>query len=96
MTMSMPEITRCDATECSYNRDRQCHTMAITIGDASCPMCDTFVQTDASGGDPSVIGRVGACKTSNCRYNEALECTAESINVGMHSRHADCMTFSSR
>ncbi len=52
MAMNMPRISRCDVTECSYNKDGQCHTMAITVGDASCPMCDTFVQAGVPGGDP--------------------------------------------
>lgn len=94
--MNMPRISRCEVTECSYNRDNQCHALAITVGDASCPMCDTFIQAGSSGGGLSVIGGVGACKTSTCKHNQSLECTADSINVGMHSRHADCKTFAPR
>ncbi|HNY64731.1 MAG TPA: hypothetical protein PKM41_04785 [Deltaproteobacteria bacterium] len=32
----------------------------------------------------------------SCRFNETLECGADSIKVGWHADHADCITFSPR
>lgn len=96
MAISMPKISKCDVTDCSYNTDRKCHTLAITIGDSSCPMCDTFLQAEDKGGDIEVLGGVGACKSSECTFNSAFECSAGSISVGEHSDHADCLTYKPR
>jgi len=96
MAMSMPKISSCEVTDCSYNSDKKCHTMAITVGDQSCAMCDTFTKMSKKGGDVGVTGAVGACRADNCKYNKSLECTAGNIMVGLHSSHADCKTFSAR
>ncbi len=96
MAMTMSRITDCEVIECSYNKDRKCHTPAITVGDTSCPMCDTFTRQDQKGGDPQILGGVGACRADDCKFNESLECRANGISVGMHSNHADCKTYSTR
>jgi hypothetical protein len=92
--MTMPKIADCKVAECSYNKNKQCHTLAITVGDGNCPKCDTFTKLGKKGGDPEMIAGVGSCRADNCKYNRSLECTAASIHVGMHSGHADCTTFS--
>ncbi len=95
-TMDMPKIERCRVTECCYNLDEMCHAGAITVGDAGDhPECDTYCDLASKGGDPSAIGVVGACKVSECRYNESLECTASGIIVGRAQDEADCLTFES-
>lgn len=94
--MQMPQVSNCDVTTCSYNSNNKCHTPAVTIGDESCAMCDTFAKMKKKGGDLGIIAGVGACKADNCKFNSALECTASTILVGMHSNHADCKTFSAR
>lgn len=96
MAMSMSKISGCEVTECAYNSNKNCHTMAITVGAEACAMCDTFKKSDMKGGDVSTIGSVGACKADSCKFNESLECTAENIMVGIHASHADCTTFSMR
>ena len=94
--MDMVRIERCRVTECSYNMDEMCHALAITVGDtADHPKCDTYSDLAAKGGDPSVIGAVGARKVTDCRYNESLSCTAPSITVGRAQDEADCLTFES-
>jgi hypothetical protein len=94
--MDMPKVERCRATECSYNADEMCHALAITVGDmADHPKCDTYTDFATKGGDPSTIGAVGACKVTDCRYNESLTCTAASIHVGRAQDEADCLTFES-
>jgi hypothetical protein len=61
------------------------------VGDTH-PMCDTYARSQEHHG-PSSKGKVGACHTSNCEYNEQLSCSASGIQVGFHANHADCMTF---
>lgn len=91
--MDVPRISQCEAENCAYNRSKQCHAIAITVGDKSHPMCDTFIQSPTKGGDNSATGMVGACKVSVCEYNEMLECHAPQIDLSMHQGHADCATF---
>lgn len=95
MAMSMPKISKCDVTECSYNKKNECHAMAITIGGLHA-ICDTFLKTNIKGGVADMIGGVGACKIDMCKFNKSLECSASVINVGHHSDHADCKTFAAR
>jgi hypothetical protein len=98
---NMPKILSCDVVGCSYNSGQQCHALAITIGHptASCatahPACDTFVPLAKKGGISASTAGVGACKEDCCKYNEKLACHAPGISVGLHSNHADCMTFQS-
>lgn len=94
--MEMPVITECAVDACSYNRDRTCHALAITVGDAIHAHCDTFFHTSFKGGDPAAIGHVGACKMSDCRYNTDLECQAPGIAVGYRQDDADCLTYTAR
>jgi len=96
MAISMPKILDCMETECSYNRSKECHAMAITVGAGGHPMCDTFMKSSQKGGVMDVTGGVGACKEAGCKFNQALECSASGIHVGVHADHADCSTFASR
>jgi hypothetical protein len=40
--MNMPHVQTCDVTECAYNKHRECYALAITVGDKTDAMCDTF------------------------------------------------------
>ena len=91
----MSKVTLCDATDCSYNRDRKCHALAITVGEVE-PCCDTYFQAQGKGGAADMIGGVGACKVQNCVFNKEFECSAGSIKVGIPSGHPDCITFKAR
>ncbi len=93
MPMGMSKIARCDATDCSYNMNSKCHTMAITVGNSECAFCDTYTKISEKGGAGDVIGGVGACRESDCKHNKSLECNAGSIDVGLHAGHADCVTY---
>lgn len=95
-TITMPKIMGCTASDCAYNKNNECHTMAITVGDGRHPACDTYYKALNKGGSPDITGSVGACKVDICKFNKALECSASGINVGSHSGHADCKTFSPR
>ena len=94
--MEMSMVMKCEVSDCAYNMDDCCHTMAITIGDSMCPMCDTFCPSAMKGGDPDTTAGVGACKISACMYNNNLECEAPGISIGYKEQEPDCMTFRTR
>lgn len=91
--LDMPQVIRCQAMECSYNKEGKCHALAITVGDPEAARCDTFFPSSQKGGDPDAIGRVGACKMTSCVYNEMLECQASGITVDVKGDEADCVTY---
>ena len=91
--MEMAKIIACDATECAYNRDSQCHAGGITVGGPADHMCDTFFPSSMKGGIADMIGTVGACKVACCQYNSNLECSAAGIRVGHEAADVDCLTF---
>jgi hypothetical protein len=39
---------------------------------------------------------VGACKSTDCKFNEDLECMTDSIRVGRAGQEINCMTYSPR
>ncbi len=90
--MLMPEVDKCTVDSCFYNNDNMCHANAITVG-SPCPKCDTFVASD-NHGDPALMGLVGACHESDCKFNLELSCAADGIEVGCHQDHPDCKTYS--
>ena len=89
----MSKVIKCDVTDCAYNVDNCCHTIAITVGDESNPRCDTFCQSTMKGGDADCTAGVGACKVSACTYNDNLECGAQEISIGYKGQEPDCLTF---
>jgi hypothetical protein len=94
--MQMPQIQTCDMTDCAYNKNKQCHAMAITVGDEQNPMCDTFWmknQMSSKAGDPDQTGHVGACRMSECIFNDRLECVSEDITIGQRSEKPMCLTY---
>ncbi|HAJ57297.1 MAG TPA: DUF1540 domain-containing protein [Candidatus Omnitrophica bacterium] len=96
MSIQMPSILDCNASNCAYNRDEKCHAIAITVGGGACPLCDTSWMSPKKGGMPDVSGGVGACKVESCQFNRSLECGAEGIHIKLHASHADCGTFKKR
>ena len=85
-------VLSCEMERCAYNRQRICHSRAIMIGDRH-PTCDTFTKASVSGGEDDMVAVVGSCRVTGCAHNNALECTAEGVQVGVHGRHADCITY---
>ncbi len=80
---------------CSYNKQKQCHTLAISVGPHA--ECSTFnYGGNSSGGFQEVTGGIGACIASECQFNQELECRAPNIDVGDHQTHADCETYKPR
>lgn len=94
--MEMPKVSRCDVLECAYNMDKECHAMAVTIGDIVHPKCDTLCMAVNEDLDVNCFAGVGACKTIACSYNHGFECMASEISVGYNSDEVDCMTFRQR
>jgi hypothetical protein len=95
--MEMPKVSGCSVTDCAYNTNRACHALAITVGeDPSDPTCDTFFKSSTHGGVKDQIAGVGACKASDCDYNEQFECQAPGIEVGMKGSEPDCLTFQTK
>ncbi len=91
--MKMTKIMGCDVTECAYNKDKHCRTLAATIGDMHNPRCDTYLKSQSKGGDDSIDAGVGACKVADCRHNERFECQADQVQVGYQGSEPDCLTF---
>jgi len=92
-TMNLPIVSTCSVAGCGYNHDSDCHAAAITIVSGS--SCGTYVEAAEAAGIDSTA-QVGACHRSECVHNSALECQAESVEVGPGADVADCLTYSPR
>jgi hypothetical protein len=91
---SLPTVQDCSATSCAYNEGSSCHAGAITVaGDNA--QCGTFVEISFRGGVDG-NGVVGACHRSECKFNDKLECTASSVQIGQSKDVADCLTYEAR
>lgn len=96
LTLDMPIVSQCQATECAYNVRNSCHARAITIGGGLHPGCDTFFSNRAHTRDKKRIAGVGACKIAGCRHNEDYECCASDIRVGFQDSDINCLTYAAR
>lgn len=76
---------------CVYNKMGCCRTPGITIGAHA--ECNTYSHASAKGGFDEVVGIVGACLNSGCKFNDQLECVSRTICVTVHGRHPDCQTY---
>lgn len=95
VTVSLPEVTACDAKRCTYNAGGRCHAPAITIGDSVHPTCDTFL-ADSRHVTPQPVAGVGACKVAGCAHNRERTCHAAAIDVVLRGDEPDCRTFAQR
>ncbi len=93
MTIKMSPVQECTATDCAYNHEGKCRTMAINVGDNQ-PACDTYMPAQAKSGMEHVIGGVGSCKVAGCVHNDELECKAEAVKISRESDGVLCRTFS--
>lgn len=95
--IGLPIVSACSVETCGYNHDG-CHASAISVGAPrgnAHSACNTFAETDIKGGAAEVAA-VGACSRTDCSYNDALNCTADAIEVGASFDVADCLTFTPR
>jgi len=94
ISIDMPHVQSCSISDCAYNVSNRCHARAITIGDGVNPGCDTaFLNAPLHTQDKRQIAGVGACKVSGCRYNDDLECNADSIEVGFVDKRINCLKY---
>ncbi len=93
-TATLPSVSSCAASACSYNRDAACHAGAVTIGGDEAT-CGTFVEISFRTSAVRT-GVVGACHRTECSFNSELACSAPSIEVAMSGDKADCTTFAAR
>jgi len=92
VSIGLPIVSSCSVEQCGYNHNG-CHAGAISVGAHAA--CNTFVDTDHKGGADATAA-VGACSLEDCKHNEDLMCTADSIAVGGSTDVADCLTFAAR
>ena len=90
--VEMPEVMKCEAMDCSYNREGACHAKGITIGNMSQQLCDTM-WTSAGHTERMDTAGVGACRSADCMHNKDLECQADGIQVIINDNQACCGTF---
>lgn len=95
--LDIPKVSKCEATECSYNTNKGCHAVAITVGNSTSALCDTFFKRSRKGGVDAINGGVGACKMESCRHNSDLECSVDSgVKISSMGGSAVCSTFRER
>ena len=96
ITIDMPIVSECAASECAYNVDTSCHAKAITVGNSLHAGCDTFFPGSGHTRATDRTAGVGACKSAECKFNEDLECMTDSIRVAPTGQDVNCMTYSPR
>ncbi len=96
LTIEMPLVSRCDVSNCAYNVSKSCHAKAVTFGDFTNPGCDTFFDSVSHNKETRRVAGVGACKVSECRFNDDLECVANEIVVGFADKKVNCLTYAPR
>ena len=93
ISIDVPVVIRCSIEGCSYNSNNNCHAKAITIGNGETPLCDTLLCDEKEVQEKNILAGVGACKVSQCRFNNDLECIADDISVGSENDNVRCMTY---
>ena len=98
ITNDMTPVATCAVANCAYNKAKSCHARAITVGDGNDPQCDTYLGNAVGHTrEASRIAGVGACKVVSCKFNDDLECAAESIDIGSQgAKTIRCMTYAAR
>lgn len=91
----VPEVKKCSASRCFYNRDNECFARAVLVG-SSDPICETFIESNQHTKYQGQAG-VGACHIEKCQYNQGMSCHACSdIEVLFSNNQAWCNTFESK
>lgn len=92
----MPEVKHCTVKSCGFNRDSGCHVHAITIGKHETPRCDTFFAIADTSEHVKSTGHtsgVGACKATDCHFNDDFECMADEITLAFSRNQAYCQRY---
>ena len=92
MRFFKPEVISCQVKGCSFNRDKACHALSISVGGPH-QECDTFDTAENNGHHETGTTSVGVCNVPSCVYNKNNLCQSDGINLAAHENHADCMTY---
>ncbi|MDZ7593345.1 MAG: DUF1540 domain-containing protein [Thiobacillus sp.] len=96
MAIDMPIVAEYLASECTDNVGMDCHAKAITVGNSLHAGCDSFFSGSGHTRAATRTAGIGACKSTNCTFNEDLECMTDSIRVAPAGQEVNCMTYSPR
>ena len=91
----MPEVLKCEVSDCVYNQRNMCHARGITVGDGLAHLCDTHFLGGKHTRRNDLAG-VGACRAMTCKHNDDFECQADGVSIGLCSGHAECLTFDAK
>ncbi len=94
-TLLMPKVETCDATDCAYNVEGVCHTMAINVAGPT-PTCNTYTPGESKAGIEFIVAGVGSCSMKDCVYNEHLECTQENVHIAGKGDQTLCNSYTQR
>jgi hypothetical protein len=87
---------QCEMADCSYNINRYCHAISITVGDQGQAICGTFCLSAIRGGRESIVACVGACKVEDCIHNSGLLCRRNHITIGCRDEDFYCLSYKAR
>lgn len=87
-----PLVMTCLAEKCSWNCEDQCCASSIVVGDEH-PQCDMYTTAPEKPAD--TMASVTDCHVHGCHFNRDMKCGATGITLGVHSGHADCLTYRS-
>ncbi len=90
----MPQIVRCEETNCRYNEAAACRAGAVTIGVRRRPVCESRSRSVVQSAIGPVIGTVEICHMRRCVHNENSLCTAFSgVSLVMRGTDPHCALF---
>ncbi len=75
---AVSKIMSCHILDCSYNTNKRCQALAITVGhptasyDTAHPTCHTFTPLANKEDASSSVADVGECKEYCCEFNQTL------------------------
>lgn len=97
VTVTLSEVSACEALNCTYNTNRRCHAPAITVGSTigsavHLPVCVSFLPDDQHF-VPLPVAGVGACRVLACAHNCERSCHAGAIKVAVIGDEPTCATF---
>ena len=94
-SQEMTEVAGCGVTPCAFNKNKQCHALAINVGNTHDHRCDTMLRSIQHTLQTKTAG-VGACKAADCVHNVNFECEADAVNVGIKFGQVECLTYDNK
>ena len=90
-TCAAANVVTCNSIHCSWNAHGECFALTIKVG-GGCPACDTFT-LDLVDKFVDQDSTVSECDIGHCGLNSSRTCSAESITLGNHAGHVDCLSY---